>query len=79
MAETAVARHQLGIALACRGFGAGETCDLDRPVRKDENEEIADLLARLTDARKIWAFGLCFQHSRKVKGCPWNHKCVYLI
>ena len=33
-----------------------------------ENEEIADLLVGLTDARKTWGFGLCFLHLRNVKG-----------
>jgi putative transposase len=44
-----------------------------------ENEEIADLLAGLTDARKTWGFGLCFLHLRNVKGHPWHHKRVYRI
>ena len=46
---------------------------------RDENEEIADLLTGLTDARKTWGFGLCFLHLRNVKGHPWNHKRVYRI
>ena len=44
-----------------------------------ENEEIADLLVGLTEARKTWGFGLCFLHLRNVKGHPWNHKRVYRI
>jgi transposase-like protein len=43
----------------------------------DETEEIADLLAGLTAARKTWGFGLCFLHLRNVQGHPWNHKRVY--
>lgn len=49
------------------------------PKLKAENEEIADLLVGLTDARKTWGFGLCFLHLRNVKGHPWNHKRVYRI
>ena len=68
MAETAVARHKVRIALACRAFGVSETCYRYSPKLKDENEEIADLLVGLTDARKTWGFGLCFLHLRNVKG-----------
>jgi len=79
MAEKAVARHGVSIALACRAFGVSETCYRYSPKLKDENEEIADLLVGLTDARKTWGFGLCFLHLRNVKGHPWNHKRVYRI
>ena len=68
MAEKAVARHQVSIALACRAFGVSETCYRYSPKLKDENEEIADLLVELTDARKTWGFGLCLLHLRNVKG-----------
>ena len=60
MAEKAVARHKVSIALACRAFGVSETCYRYGPKLKNENEEIADLLVELTDARKAWGFGLCF-------------------
>ena len=79
MAEKAVARHGVSIALACRAFGVSETCYRYSPKLKEENEEIADLLVGLTDARKTWGFGLCFLHLRNVKGHPWNHKRVYRI
>ncbi len=46
MAENAVARHKVSIALACRAFGVSETCYRYSPKLKGENEEIADLLAR---------------------------------
>lgn len=79
MAENAVARHKVSMALACRAFGVSETCYRYSPKLKAENEEIADLLTGLTDARKTWGFGLCFLHLRNVKGYPWNHKRVYRI
>ena len=73
MAKTAVERRGVSIALACRAFGVSETCYRYSPKLRDENEEIADLLTGLTDARKTWGFGLCFLHLRNVKGHPWNH------
>jgi len=79
MAETAVERRGVSIALACRAFGVSETCYRYSPKLKAENEVIADLLTGLTDARKTWGFGLCFLHLRNVKGHPWNHKRVYRI
>ena len=66
-------RRGASIALACRTFGVSETCYRYGPKFKAENEEIADLLVGLTDARKTCGFGLCFLHLRNVKGHPWNH------
>ena len=48
LAEKAVARHGVSIALACRTFGVSETCYRYSPLLSDENEEIADLLVGLT-------------------------------
>jgi len=76
MAATAVERRGVSVALACRAFGVSETCYRSSPLLSDENEQIADLLTGLTDARKTWGFGLCFVHLRNVKGYPWNHKRV---
>ena len=74
-----MARRKISIAMACRTFGVSETCYRYGPKLRAENEEIADLLVGLTDARKTWGFGLCFLHLRNVKGHPWNHKRVYRI
>ena len=91
MAETAVARRRVSIALACRTFGVSETCFRYSPKLRDEKQaivrhwfepnggEIADLLVGLTEARKTWGFGLCFLHLRNVQGRLWNHKRVYRI
>ena len=79
MAENAVDRRKISIALACRTFEVSETCYRYGPKLRAENEVIADLLVGLTDARKTWGFGLCFLHLRNVKGHPWNHKRVYRI
>ena len=79
MAENAVTRRGASIAVACRAFGVSETCYRYGPKLRVENEEIADLLTGLTDARKTWGFGLCLLHLRKVKGHPWKHMRVYLI
>ena len=67
MAKTSVERRGVSIALACRAFGVSETCYRYSPKLRDENEEIADLLAGLTDARKTWGFGLCFLHLHVVR------------
>jgi putative transposase len=77
MAETAVERRGVSVALACRAFSVSATCYRYNPKLEAENEVIADLLTGLTDARKTWGFGLCFLHLRNVKGHPWNHKRVY--
>ena len=68
MVETAVARRGASIALACRTFGVSETCYRYGPLLSDENEEIADLLVGLTNAKKTWGFGLCFLHLRNIQG-----------
>ena len=68
MTGNAVARRGVSIALACWIFGVSETCYRYGPKLKVENEENADLLVGLTDARKNWGFGLCFLHLRNVKG-----------
>ena len=67
MAGNAVERRRVSIALACRTFRVSETCCRYGPKLKAENEEIADLLVGLTDARKTWGFGLCFLHWRDLK------------
>ena len=60
LAKKAVARRGVSIALACRTFDVSETCYRYSPFLSDENEEIVDLLVRLTEAQKTWGFGLCF-------------------
>ena len=72
-------RRKISIAMACRTFGVSETCYRYGPKLRAENEEIADLLVGLTDARKTWGFGLCFLYLRNVKGHPWNHNRLYRI
>ena len=58
------------MASPCRTFGVSETCYRYSPLLSDENEEIADLLVGLTEARKTWGFGLYFLHLRNVQGHP---------
>ena len=57
LAEKAVMRHKVSIALACRAFGVSETCYRYGPKLRAENEKIADLLVGLTDARKTGGLG----------------------
>lgn len=79
MAEQAVRKHGVSIAVACRAFSVSLTCyRYDRKL-SDENAEIADWLERLTTAQKTWGFGLCFLYLRNIKGFCWNHKRVYRI
>ena len=79
MAAKAVVRHGTGISLACRTFGVSQTCYRYSRKLNAENEQIADLLTRLTRATKTWRFGLCFLYLRNVRGHGWNHKRVYRI
>jgi putative transposase len=79
MAEAAVAKRGVSIALACRAFGVSETCYRYSPKMSNENEEIADLLVGLTNARRSWGFGLCFLYLRNVQGRLWkivSHRVV---
>lgn len=68
MAQWAVREKSVSIVLACATFCISETCYRYRPMRNDENEEIADWLLRLTACHKRWGFGLCFLYLRNVKG-----------
>ena len=68
MAATAVAGRGVSIALAYRTFGVSETCYRYSPQLSDENEQIADLLVGLTNAKKTWGFGLCFLYLRNIQG-----------
>ncbi len=79
MAETAVARRGVALRWHCRTFGVSETCYRSAPKLVGENEEIADLLVGLTNAKRNWGFGLCFLYLRNVKSHRWNHKRVYRI
>ena len=74
-----MARHGVSVALACRTFCVSEACYRYMPKLTNENEEIADLLVGLTNAKRSWGFGLCFLYLRNVQGRPWNHKRVYRI
>ena len=74
MAQDAVPKHGVSIALACRTFQVSETCY--RYERK-LSDEIADWLVRVTANRRSWGFGLCFLYLRNVKGFKWTHKRVY--
>ena len=51
MAATAVVGRGVSVAVACRTFGVSETCYRYGPKLRAENEESADLLLGLTEAR----------------------------
>ncbi len=52
LAVKAVTMKGVGIAPACRAFSIGETCYRYGPKLDEGNEQIADLLVGLTNARK---------------------------
>ncbi len=79
MAKAAVAKHGVGISLACTAFGISETCYRYQARRREGNDEIANWLERLTDNNRNWGFGLCYLYLRNVKEKRWNHKRVYRI
>ena len=71
--------RRISIRRACHIFGISVTCYYHKSVATDENQQIADLLIKLTDENKNWGFGLCFLTLRNVIGLPYNHKRVYRI
>lgn len=79
MAQWAVRQRSISIRLSCRTFSISETCYRYRAKLSDENEQIADHLLALTEAKKMWGLGLCYLYLRNVKGFGWNHKRVYRI
>lgn len=79
MAQRAVTGKGASVRLACMAFGISETCYRYQPKLASVNDEIADLLIRLTHNQRNWGFGLCFLYLRNVKGHRWNHKRVYRI
>ena len=79
MAQAVVAQQGVSIKTACAAVGISESCYRHQAKNSAENEEIADLLIRLTHNQRNWGFGLCFLFLRNVKGHAWNHKRVYRI
>ncbi len=79
MAKFAVQNRNCSIRTACTVVGISENCYRYSKVLNNENLEIEDWLIRLTEWKKRWGFGLCFDYLRNVKGFNWNHKRVYRI
>lgn len=79
MAEEAVQRHGVSIALACRTFEISERSYRYERKLSDENAEIADWLVRLTAHRRSWGLGLFSLYLHDVKGFKLCHKRVYRI
>ena len=67
------------IRVACEAFRISEFCNRYERKLDVENEELANLLIRLTDNHRNWGFCLCYLYLRNVKGFKWNHKRVYRI
>ena len=74
-----IKEHDISIRRAYLIFNISVTCYYHKSVVTDENQQIADLLIKLTDENKNWGFGLCFLTLRNVLGLPYNHKRVYRI
>ena len=68
MAVSAVRRHGVSVALACRTFSISETCYRYVCKLSDENEEIANWLVKLTDKERAWGFGSLLSASAQ---CAW--------
>lgn len=79
MAQRAVTQFQASIRVACEAFGISEKCYRYQAKLSSENQQIADLLVRLTHNQRNWGFGLCYLYLRNVKGYTWNHKRIYRI
>lgn len=50
MAQEAQKRYGMSIKVACRIFAISEVCYRYKPKLKEENDDIADCLIRLTNA-----------------------------
>ena len=70
---------QASIRLACAPFGILEAHYRYEPRLSDESEGIAAWLRYLTEKHKRWGSGLCFLHSRNMRGFRWNRKRMYGI
>ena len=68
MAKRAVHQYGVSIRLACVAFGLSEKCYRYQAKLSSENQQIADLLIRLTPNHRNWGFGLCYLYVRNVKG-----------
>lgn len=79
MAHWSVKERGLSIRTACSIFAMSETCYRYVAKLRDENQQIAQWLLRLTQWQRSWGFGLCFLYLRNVRGFGWNHKRVYRI
>ena len=79
MAQYAVDKRGVSVALACRPFSISQRYFRYVPLLADENEEIEDGLIALTKARKDWGFGFCYLYLRNIKGFKWNYKWVRRI
>lgn len=79
MAYEAVKLHNISIRMVCAVFDISQTCYRYTPQLIDDNTLIANWLIDLTDKRRDWGFGMCFDYLRNVKKFKFNHKRVYRI
>jgi putative transposase len=79
VAQQVVSNHSVSIRLACQAFSISKTCYRYQPLLSSNNEEIADVLADLTENESDWGFGMYFDYLLNVKSFKWNLKRVYRI
>ena len=65
--------------LICAIFSVSETCYRYGAKSNAENEQIANLLIRLTDNNRSWGFRFYYLYLRNVKYLTWNRKRIYRI
>lgn len=73
----AVKEKQLAKRKACAWLGIERSLCTYRSVRLPD-EELRDLLCRLSQSQRRWGFGLMFDWLRD-NGYEWNHKKVYRV
>ncbi len=67
MAKKVVTERGACIRVACAAFCISESCYRYERKLDAENDEVANLLIRLTDNHRNWGFGLCYLYLSNVK------------
>ncbi len=73
MTHRAVQHKALSARLACQAFGISHICYRYQAGLSADNDEIANLLTRLTASQRNRGFGPCLLYPCNVKEYRWNH------